>query len=95
MGVHEQAEKTKAKMREVFFKNRHHYNQVFTGQSGDHVLRDLAKFCHLNEDLYRKDEGEERYLLGERRVMLRILSIIKMTDEQIFNLTQGPSDYDT
>jgi hypothetical protein len=94
MGVHEAAAKARDKAREVFFRNRYNYAKAFEGPAGEHVLKDIAKFCHMNQDLFREDARHEAYILGQQRVILRIFSILKMTDEQIFNLTQGPSEYE-
>ena len=65
------------------FNTRFFYKKTFNGQSGEFVLRDLIKFTHYNEDLYRSDIGVERYILGQRSVILRIKAFMNMTDEQI------------
>jgi len=70
------------------FRTRFHYKRTFKDESGELVLLDLMKFVHFSEDLYRPDIGVERYLLGQRSVVLRILAFINMTDDQIQVLSQ-------
>jgi len=69
------------------FNTRFHFKKTFSGDSGEFVLNDLMKFSHANEDLYRPDIGVERYVLGQRSVILRIQAFLNMTDEQIQKLS--------
>jgi len=84
-------EKTRARMGnaalEVFFRNKFNYGKTFAESCGRYVLEDLSKFVRLNDDLFRDDPRKVDYLLGQRSVVLRILRMMKMTDEEIYNLT--------
>lgn len=68
--------------------SRYHYRKTFSGVSGEYVLKDLALRCDLNGDLYREDVGKERYLLGQRRLLLTVLAMMNKTDEEIAALTR-------
>jgi hypothetical protein len=82
----------KAKLVQVFFRNRHNYVSTFTSNSGKYTLEDLSKFVRLNDDIYREDPGMMKYLAGQQSVIRRITHIMKMTDDQIANLTRSKEE---
>lgn len=65
------------------------YRNVFTGQAGDVVLKDLAKFCRANESTAHTDPHVAARLDGRREVWLRIQSHLKLSDEQLWELFGG------
>lgn len=87
MSLHKSLGKTATKLFIQLHQTRRHYTKVFKGADGDYVLRDLMKFVNFHGDLYDEDIGKERYQLGKRRVVLRILALMKKTDEEIDALT--------
>lgn len=77
---------------EVIFRNRYRYKNTFETTSGRIVLADLAKFARLNDNLFRDDSRKVDYLLGQRSVLLRILGILNMSNEDIYQLTRREGD---
>lgn len=87
MGINESMRANARRLYERLHRARYHYQKVFGSPSGEYVMQDLAKFVHFNEDLFRDDQRVQDYLLGQRRVILRIIQMIGMTEEQIHALT--------
>ncbi len=71
-------------------KRNQQYKNVFGSGEGKFVLKDLLKFCHHNSPTYvLGDPYQTAYNEGMRRVALRIISIIGMSDEIIKQLSEG------
>ena len=88
MGKNKSLRESAAELFQRLHRARYHYRKTFQSNSGKYVLQDLSKFVHLNDDLYREDIRVQDYLLGQRRVILRVIEMIGMEDEQIQQLTK-------
>lgn len=62
---------------------RSQYRAVFSTEDGKSVLEHLARECGMFDDRIGSNEKETWLYLGERRMFLRILSFLRMTDEQL------------
>lgn len=73
-------------IRDMLDRNRRvrsEYRTVFGSPQGQEVLRDLARECGMYDDRIAKTERETYLLLGERRVILRILQLLRMSDAEL------------
>lgn len=50
------------------------YSAVFNTKQGQDVIDDLVKFTGFFADTFSSDSNMNAYMLGQRRVLLRILS---------------------
>lgn len=64
-------------------RKRDAYRAAFTGEHGDRVLRDLARFCGASRPSFDSDTHLMAYREGSRLVFLRIQRMLNLTDEQI------------
>jgi len=55
----------------------------------DVVLRDLARFCHINEECPYSDPYKIGEWLGRRAVFLRIQRHLCLSPEELFELYSG------
>lgn len=85
-------EKSRAAAEAIFTTQRYHYRQTFSGAHGTFVLKSLARFTKVNDDLMTDDPVKTAYLLGIRRTMLHITHIMNMSDEEIYNITATKKD---
>lgn len=66
------------------------YRACFGSPAGQRVLVDLMRFTRYRRPL----DGENLYMAeGSRRVMLRIIDMIALTDEQLLYLHGGNRMY--
>lgn len=66
-------------------------NQV----AGDVVLRDLARYCHMNEDCPHTDPFEIGKWLGRQEVYRRIERHLYLTPEELFAIYGGVRNKET
>lgn len=59
------------------------YRLCFGGPGGRPVMNDLMKFCKFR--VHAENEIEE----GMRRVFLRIINLVNLTDEQLYQFYAG------
>lgn len=59
------------------------YQAVFTSVEGEKVLNDLMKEHHIMGSTFCKDPYDSAFKEGERAVVLRILSILKINVEEL------------
>lgn len=78
------------------FERRNRYRAVFDTPDGRKVLADLMTFCHVDRPVTVPGDAQmSAYNDGMRRVALRIASILRMKDEEIFALAnQGREQND-
>ena len=62
---------------------RAQFRQVFDSPSGEAVLKELARLAKLYEAEPPATEREMWMNLGERRLFLRIVKFMRLTDEQL------------
>ena len=60
-----------------------YYRKCFGSPEGQIVLSDLKHFCRSDRDLFEVDARKEAYLLGMRRVLLRITAFMNMSLEDV------------
>ncbi|MBT37555.1 MAG: hypothetical protein CL938_03280 [Deltaproteobacteria bacterium] len=72
-----------AELRLHRLRMRRYYRMCFEGPGGKIVLSDLKSFCRSDQDLFDTDARKEAYLLGMRRVLLRITSFLNMSLEDV------------
>lgn len=75
-------------------QRRHDYRQAFGGEAGSRVLRDLFRFCRMDQpSMVVGDPHMTAYQEGMRRVFLRIAAIMRQDDETLLKLMEE-SDHD-
>jgi hypothetical protein len=79
-----------ARLRLARFRLRAHYRRVFLSLSGRAVFEDLSRFAGVKHDLFRSDPREEAYLLGMRRVLLRIARYSTMSLDELESFKRAP-----
>lgn len=81
------------KILEKFSNNRRLYKQVFETPQGQDVLKDLAKFCHMQSPSYTPgDPHGTAYKEGMRRVFLRISNYLNMDEVEIQKMFKENSE---
>lgn len=73
-------------------QRRADYAAVFDSDSGQRVLKDLYRFCRMDQPTFAQDPCLTAFNEGCRRVFLRILGIMRLTDEDIIRLSQEVDD---
>lgn len=74
---------------------RRTYRTTFSTPEGKEVLRDLARFCGVDRDLFHEESDRiTSYRLGQRRVLLRIMSWLNMSNTDIDALSRVAFDTD-
>lgn len=69
------------------------YRNTFSNPEGQKVLADLRRFCRATQPTADVNNVHTTYLLeGRREVFLRILSHLNLTDQDVINLIEEPSD---
>ncbi len=51
---------------------------------GEIVLEDLAKFCHIHESPFHKDDRATLIMIGRQEVFNRIKHQLNMSDDQLW-----------
>jgi hypothetical protein len=69
-------------------RRRADYVTVFTSEAGQRVLSDLFRFCHMDEPCFAADPCITAFNEGQRRVFLRILGLLRLTDQDIVQLAR-------
>lgn len=77
------------KAREVLFRRRTAYQQLFRGPNGQEVLADLAKFCRANDSTFHADPRVHAMLEGRREVWLRIQHHLQLSPDELWRLYSG------
>jgi hypothetical protein len=73
-------------------RRRADYMAVFGGEAGGRVLADLYRFCHMDQPTFAADPFVTAFNEGERRVFLRIVGILRLTDTDILKLAMESHD---
>lgn len=69
------------------FERRAAYRRAFDGKEGLWVLHDMLRACRVGLSVAGSGDALSAYFNdGQRRVALRIVSLINMTDEEILRL---------
>lgn len=69
---------------------RNAYRRTFSGPEGQKVLADLRRFCRATLPTADVENPNTTFLLeGRREVWLRIQAHLNLTDEDIYQLTEG------
>ena len=69
------------------------YGHVFSTPEGRRVLLDLCDAGHIFQPTYVPgDFGETAFREGERNIVLRLLTIMNLTDQQMIRLSQEEVD---
>jgi hypothetical protein len=72
-----------------------HYKAVFGSEEGKKVLYDLMKAHHVMSPVMVKgDPYDTAFMEGERNVVLRIISLLKLDPEKILESIQRGEAYD-
>ena len=58
-------------------------------QHGKDALADLLKFCQHGRSLYRKDQRQTDILIGRQEVLMRILSALSISEQELHELYQS------
>lgn len=73
-------------------QRRADYQATFASDAGGRVLRDLIRFCHMDQPSFAADPCITAFNEGERRVFLRILGILRLSDNDILKLARENDD---
>jgi hypothetical protein len=73
-------------------QRRADYHAAFTGEAGRRVLADLYRFCLMDQPCFAGDPHATAFNEGRRRVFLRILAILRMTESDILQLAIEPNE---
>ena len=65
---------------------------TFGSDAGRRVLKDLYLFCHMDQPTFAQDPCLTAFNEGCRRVFLRILGILRLSDEDIIKLSKEMED---
>lgn len=69
------------------------YKSTFSGPQAEQVLADLRRFCRADVPTADVNNPNVTYLLeGRREVWLRVMSHLKLTDDDIYNLVENYND---
>jgi hypothetical protein len=71
-----------------FARRRADYEATFASEAGRRVLADLYRFCHMDQPSFAVDPCITAFNEGRRRVFLRILGILRLTDADIIRLAK-------
>lgn len=69
-------------------QRRADYLAAFGTEPGRRVLRDLYRFCHMDQPSFAADPCITAFNEGQRRVFLRLLGIMRLTDTDILRLAE-------
>jgi hypothetical protein len=84
------AEEAKDYLRDRLITRRRLYRQVFDTVLGRRVLKDLRKFCKMDQDIMVPgDPFATHHNIGKQRVYLHIESILKMDGGTIDELSRS------
>ena len=71
------------------------YRLAFGTEEGARVLEDLLRHCHAGEVIHVPgDPYETAFRDGQRRVALRIVSILNMNNEKMLRLAMSEPEQD-
>ena len=87
LALHKLVESTKVYLQHRSTAYKLTFNNEKFPYAGKLVLQDLAKFCRANETCFDADPRLHAVLEGRREVFLRIVNHLKMTPEELFNLS--------
>ena len=80
----------------IFNRRAGAYRKVFQSPDGKRVLADLRRFCRADTSCADVTNVHTTFLLeGRREVWLRIQAQLALTDEQITQLVEDYSEFDT
>lgn len=68
------------------------YLAAFRSEHGRRVLSDLYGFCHMDQPSFAVDPHLTAFNEGKRRVFLRILGIMGMSEGDVERLARGDDD---
>jgi len=71
-----------------FNRKKYAYVNLFRGENSDVVLKDLIDFCGYKKSSYAENPHEVYHREGRREVILRILSHLNMTEDEINQLIE-------
>ena len=69
------------------------YQKTFNTPEGRKVLADLRRFCRATQPTADVNNVNATYLMeGRREVWSRIMAHLNLTDEDVYNLIEEPSN---
>lgn len=78
---------------EIVRRRQGAYARTFSGPVAEHVLQDLAQFCHFTDSGYHPDRRMSDVIIGRREVFTRILNQLNLSPEELYGLaTMGQPD---
>ena len=94
MRVGEWWEKKKHALRAFLYTRQFAYKQIFASPYGERVLADLAQFCRAHESTFHPDARMAAMLDGRREVYLRIQQHLKLSPDQLYELSVSQAESD-
>ena len=70
--------------RDLLRSKRKSYQVTFESDDGKFVLKDLLRFCRVDESCFDDDPRKHAYLEGRREVGMRIMKILEMNFEDYY-----------
>lgn len=80
-----------SKSKQFLARRRTAYIKTFESPFADEVLADLGRFCRSEASTFHADARIHAVLEGRREVWLRISQHLKLSDEELYALYNGPS----
>lgn len=74
------------------FRRRADYAAVFGTEAGTRVLNDLYRFCHMDQPSFAADPFITAFNEGQRRVFLRLVGMLRLTDRDVLKLSTESQD---
>lgn len=73
----------------------HDYKVVFGSEAGERVLYDLMRSAHVLSTTFSVEPCEMAMREGERNIVLRILTVLKMDPEKLrAKIAEGEQEYE-
>lgn len=87
----EQIKQKILKAKEYLFARQKDYLEIFVnqGKSSEAVLKDLKRFCRVNETTFDPDPRMHALLEGRREVYLRIQHHIELKSDDLWTFYNG------
>lgn len=64
------------------------YRATFETEAGARVLADLYRFCLMDQPSFAVDPAVTAFNEGRRRVFLRILGLMRLSDQDVLKLSR-------
>lgn len=82
------------KLKVIIFGRQYAYKRTFDGPLANEVLSDLAWFCRAHASTFHENPHIASKLDGRREVLLRIQQHLKLSADDLFEISTGQRRHD-